>query len=339
MNWETVGWVALAASGVVILASVFMPSKMVEKGVTALPPAHDAAIPTMHLLLEITWPIFFIATMGMLTLKEVMGFAAVLLLATVITGLIWLFDGLVTSKKRAKESGDPVLVEMARSFFPVILIVFLLRSFLYEPFKIPSGSMVPTLLVGDFILVNKYTYGVRIPVINKKVMEVNSPKRGDVMVFRYPPNPSKDYIKRVVGIPGDTITYQNKQLILNGRGVLQTKGEIFTEVDERMNMTQFDVYKESLGDKPHTMMVNKNRAAFYLSSVFPNFPFKENCAYNEDGFSCKVPVGHYLMMGDSRDNSTDGRYWGFVPEENIVGKAVMVWMNFSAFKRVGLAIE
>ena len=306
MNWEIIGWIALAASGAVIVASFLMGSAKAAPTQQNIP-AHEVSPPPLHLLLEIAWPIFFIAVMGMLTLKEVLGFAAVLLLATVITGSIWLIDGLLNSRKRAKNSGEPVLVEMARSFFPVILIVFLLRSFLYEPFKIPSGSMVPTLLIGDFILVNKYTYGLRLPVLNKKIMEVNSPKRSDVMVFRFPENPSKDYIKRVVGVPGDTVTYQNKQLIINGKAVKQEKAGIFTEVDDRMNMSQYEVFRESLSDKPHTMMVNSERRPFYLSGVHPQFPYKNNCAYNEDGFSCKVPAGNYFMMGDSRDNSEDGR--------------------------------
>jgi len=338
MNWELIGWIAIVASGAIVLASFLLPQ---AKTIAASENAHSPAgsTSTLHLLLEIAWPIFFIAVMGMLTLKEVLGFAAVLLLATVITGSIWLIDGLIKSKIRAKDSGEPVLVEMARSFFPVILIVFLLRSFLYEPFKIPSGSMEPTLLVGDFILVNKYTFGVRVPVINKKIMDVNLPQRGDVMVFRYPINPGRDYIKRVVGIPGDTVTYQNKQLIINGKAVKQEKAGIFTQINQRLEMRQFEVFKESLSDKPHTMMVDSKAAAFNLGGVFSKFAYKNNCAYNEDGFSCTVPPGNYFMMGDSRDNSEDGRYWGFVPEENIVGKAVLVWMNFSAIKRVGTTIE
>ncbi len=338
MNWEIIGWIAIVASGTIILAGFFMPQPKTTIPVGTAPP-QDGSTSSLHLLLEIAWPIFFIAVMGMLTLKEVLGFAAVLLLATVITGSIWLLDSLLKRKTRAKDSAEPVLVEMARSFFPVILIVFLLRSFLYEPFKIPSGSMEPTLLVGDFILVNKYTFGVRVPVVNKKIMDVNLPKRGDVMVFRYPINPGRDYIKRVVGTPGDTVTYQNKQLIVNGKAVPQEKAGIFTQVNERLEMRQFEVFKESLSAKPHTMMVDSKAAAFNLGGVFPKFAYKNNCAYNEDGFSCTVPPGNYFMMGDSRDNSEDGRYWGFVPEENIVGKAVLVWMNFSAFKRVGTTIE
>jgi signal peptidase I len=331
-NWELLGWGALIASGLVILASLFI------RRPAATAANADAPHSGFFLWLEIAWPVFFIAVMAMLSIKEVMGFAAVLLLATVITGTVWLFDALFLKKSRTKASGEPILVEMAKSFFPVILIVFLLRSFLYEPFKIPSGSMVPTLLVGDFILVNKFTYGIRLPVINKKIVEMNAPKRGDVMVFRYPEDPAKDFIKRIIGIPGDTVSYQNKRLTINGEAITTEKVGLFTDVDERMNMRQFEVFNEKVGEKNHTMMVDNNYPVIGLTSV-RQFTNKKNCAYNEMGVTCKVPDGHYFMMGDSRDNSDDSRYWGFVPEENIVGKAVLVWMNFGAFKRVGTSIE
>lgn len=332
MNWEIVGWLALAVSGAIILATFFIG----RPGGAAGKDARE--VHALHVWLEIAWPIFFIAAMGMLTLKEVLTFAAVLLLATVLTGVIWLVYSLALKRRRIPLSSEPVLVEMARSFFPVILIVFLLRSFLYEPFKIPSGSMVPSLLVGDFILVNKYTYGVRLPVINKKIADVNLPQRSDVMVFRYPDNPSKDFIKRVIGLPGDTVSYKNKQLSINGQLIPQEKNGIYTEVDERMNMRQFQAFKEKLGAKPHMMMVDPRAASINLGGV-REFPNKNNCAYNDEGMTCKVPAGHYFMMGDSRDNSDDGRYWGFVPEQNIVGKAVLIWMNFGALKRIGLSIE
>jgi signal peptidase I len=328
-NWEMIGWVALVASGLIILASLFVKRPATRGG--------EESRSGFLLWLEIAWPVFFIAIMAMLSIKEVMPFAAVLLLATVITGVVWLVDSLFFRKSRKKESTDPILVEMAKSFFPVILIVFLLRSFLYEPFKIPSGSMVPTLLVGDFILVNKYTYGIRLPVINKKVVDMNMPKRGDVMVFRYPEDPTKDFIKRIVGIPGDKISYQDKRLTINGEAAVQDKVGIFTEVDGGMNMRQFDVFKEKFGNRTHDIMVD-NRYPPILPSV-RQFTNKNNCAYNETGVTCTVPDGHYFMMGDSRDNSDDSRYWGFVPEENIVGKAVLVWMNFGAFKRIGTSIE
>ncbi|MFM7293621.1 MAG: signal peptidase I, partial [Burkholderiales bacterium] len=269
--------------------------------------------------------------------KEVMGFAAVLLTATAATGLIWLVDSLAFRKRRRAGTQDPVLVEMARSFFPLILIVFLLRSFLFEPFKIPSGSMVPTLLVGDFILVNKFTYGIRVPVVNKKIVDVNLPKAGDVMVFRYPEDMSKDFIKRVIGTPGDTITYKDKRLTVNGKPVLTQSSGTYTDT-ESGGVRFFETFTEKLAERPHQMMVDPNLPSLDLARV-RQFPNRSNCTYNAEGMKCKVPDGQYLMMGDSRDNSDDGRYWGFVPEENIVGKAVLVWMNFGSLKRIGTAIE
>jgi len=337
MNWEMVGWLAIAASLMIVVAGFFVgktarqSSAGIASSVGGEPPS------TMHTMLEIAWPVLFIASLAMLTFKEVMGFAAVLLTATTITGLIWLVDALAFRKQRAAGAQDPVLVEMAKSFFPVILIVFTLRSFLFEPFKIPSGSMVPTLLVGDFILVNKFTYGIRIPVINKKIAEMNSPQRGDVMVFRYPEDMSKDFIKRVIGTPGDTITYKNKRLTLNGKPVTTVATGAYTDTESGA-VRFFESYTEQLGDKPHQMMVDPRFPSLDLARV-RQFPNKSNCTYNDEGMSCKVPAGHFLMMGDSRDNSDDGRYWGFVPEENIVGKAILVWMNFSSFKRIGTAIE
>lgn len=332
MNWEMIGWAALAISGLVIVMGFFRKADTPPQIVNGVEASHP------NVWLEIAWPIFAIVGMAMLTFKEILGFATVLLLATTITGVIWAIDAFILSKKRAKDSQDPVVVEMAKSFFPVILVVFLLRSFLYEPFKIPSGSMVPTLLVGDFILVNKYTFGIRLPVINKKIIDINLPKSGDVMVFRYPELPSKDFIKRVVGTPGDTVEYKDKRLTINGRVIATEKVGIFTEVDERMGMSQYDQFTEKLGEKPHSMMVNPRTPVIRLADI-RQFPYNKNCVYTQDSMVCKVPEGHYFMMGDSRDNSDDSRYWGFVPEENIVGKAVLIWMNFGAFKRMGKSIE
>ena len=337
MNWEMVGWLAIAASLMIVVAGFFVGKTARHSSAGIAPSVGSEPPSTMHTMLEIAWPVLFIASLAMLTFKEVMGFAAVLLIATTITGLIWLVDALAFRKQRAAGAQDPVLVEMAKSFFPVILIVFTLRSFLFEPFKIPSGSMVPTLLVGDFILVNKFTYGIRIPVINKKIAEMNSPQRGDVMVFRYPEDMSKDFIKRVIGTPGDTITYKNKRLTLNGKPVTTVATGAYTDTESGA-VRFFESYTEQLGDKPHQMMVDPRFPSLDLARV-RQFPNKSNCTYNDEGMSCKVPAGHFLMMGDSRDNSDDGRYWGFVPEENIVGKAILVWMNFSSFKRIGTAIE
>jgi len=258
-----------------------------------------------------------------------MNFALILFLLTLATGAIWVADYFWLRKKRPADAKDPWWVEYGASFFPVILAVFLLRSFLAEPFKIPSGSMVPTLLAGDFILVNKYTFGIRLPVINKKVIDMNTPQRGDVMVFRYPENPSLDYIKRVVGLPGDKISYNNKRLSINGEELPLRKIEDY--VDNRLISTPRFI--EKLGMVEHEILIESDAPPFVTQIT--QFPFRNNCHYNTSGVVCEVPPGHYFMMGDNRDNSQDSRVWGFVPEENIVGRAFFIWFNFSNLKRIG----
>jgi signal peptidase I len=238
-------------------------------------------------------------------------------------------DGDIT-KARADLLAQPWWLDWTAGLFPVILVVFLLRSFLYEPFKIPSGSMIPTLLVGDLILVNKYHYGLRLPVIHTKLVDGHAPKRGDVMVFRYPPKPSLDYIKRVAGVPGDEVSYLNKRLSINGQPVeIQPVTDFFDED----SMRYVKQYQEKLGEKPHRLLIDDDRPAFIPGAE--EFPNRDNCRYSVEGVVCKVPPGHYFMVGDNRDNSLDSRYWGFVPERNIVGKAVFVWMNFSDLTRIG----
>ena len=259
-----------------------------------------------------------------------MNFALILFILVVATGIVWSFDHFWARKKRPPGAKDPWWVEYGSSFFPVILAVFLLRSFLVEPFKIPSGSMIPTLLVGDFILVNKYTYGVRLPVINKKIVELNSPQRGDVVVFRYPPDPSLDYIKRVVGLPGDKIVYRNKRLTINGQEIAQRKIEDYLDRDRLFYTPRF---METLGSVEHHILVEPEAPPFVQQIV--HFPHSENCHYNSEGVSCEVPAGNYFMMGDNRDNSQDSRFWGFVPDENLVGKAFFIWFNFGDLKRIG----
>ena len=291
-------------------------------------------------------------------------FALLLFLATVVTGAYWLAERFyfLPQRRRAaqalldadtqrraeldrmgiqKVDGDvaearerllmqPWWLDWTAGLFPVICAVFLLRSFLFEPFKIPSGSMIPTLLVGDLILVNKFTYGIRLPVINKKITEGNPVQRGDVMVFRYPPQPSMDYIKRVVGVPGDEIAYLNKRLTVNGKPVDTAALPDFFDADAMRYFKQFD---EQLGAQRHRIIVNPDAPAFVQGAS--NFAGREGCRYSVEGVTCKVPEGHYFMMGDNRDNSLDSRYWGFVPEANIVGKAFFVWMNFGNLKRIG----
>ncbi len=259
-----------------------------------------------------------------------MNFALILFCLLVVSGAIWFVDVLVLRKRRAPDAKDPWWVEYGASFFPVILLVFVLRSFIVEPFKIPSGSMIPTLQVGDFILVNKYTYGIRLPVINKKIIEFNTPQRGDVMVFRYPEDPSLDYIKRVVGIPGDKVAYQNKQLTINGKPVEMRRIDDYLHPERLYYSRQFI---EKMDGIEYRVLNDQDAPAFIPDAS--RFPYRENCLYNNSGVICTVPEGQYFMMGDNRDNSRDSRFWGFVPDENIVGKAFFIWLNFGDLKRIG----
>lgn len=249
-------------------------------------------------------------------------FSFYLFVGVVITGAIWALDHFYLASRRSsttekkssfnvgeavnQAADEPMVVEYAKSFFPVLLIVFLLRGFVIEPFKIPSGSMLPSLYIGDFILVNKFAYGVRIPVLNKKIIETGSPERGDVMVFRYPRDPSLDYIKRVVGLPGDHIAYYNKVLYVNGKPVSrQFEGQY-----EGPGQAHASEYVETLFDRDHLIL------------LMPGRPNSLEGKYI-------VPEKMYFVMGDNRDNSADSRVWGAVPEENIVGKAFMIWMHWS----------
>lgn len=231
---------------------------------------------------------------------------------------------------KAKILRQPWWLEYTAGLFPVILLVFVLRSFLFEPFRIPSGSMLPTLHVGDFILVNKYEYGIRLPVLNWKVIDLGSPERGDVVVFKYPRDPSVDYIKRIVAVPGDTVEYKNKVLYINGIEQPQTGHADF--IDDH-SMVTLDQREETLGGKDHMIAVDHRRPSWVPLQAISKM--EDSCRYNSTGFVCRIPESHYFAMGDNRDNSEDSRYWGFVPDENLVGRATLIWANFGDMSRIG----
>lgn len=273
-------------------------------------------------------------------------FALILFVLLVLTGGITLADRLwlrPARQRRAQAAGAgaaadgqdradraPWWVEYAVSFFPVILFVFVLRSFVIEPFRIPSGSMLPTLESGDLIVVSKFSYGIRLPVLDTKIIPTGSPQRGDVMVFRYPVDPQVDYIKRVVGLPGDTVAYVDKRLYVNGQEVPRRRDGDYFEPDRVAYTAR---YEEKLGDVEHKILLDERK----YQEIGPiwRFPGMENCEYLRNGLRCTVPEGHYFVMGDNRDNSLDSRYWGFVPDGNIVGKAFFIWMNFGDLGRIG----
>jgi signal peptidase I len=275
-----------------------------------------------------------------------MNFALILFLLTLGTGVVWFADKLLLARRRPEGTPEPWWIEYPKSFFPVLLVVFLLRSFVAEPFKIPSSSMRPTLEVGDYILVNKFVYGLRLPVIEKKIVPLGDPQRGDVVVFRYPVNPSQDFIKRVVGVGGDVVEYRDKMLTVNGKPLPQAPDGTYSyleglrfETTERLRETA----QGREGPVQYTTAVNPRAAPVYPQNVRP-FPGRQNCDYNDRGFTCKVPAGHYFMMGDNRDNSDDSRYWGFVPDDHIRGRAFFIWFNWDdistfAFKRIGNSIH
>ncbi len=269
-----------------------------------------------------------------------MNFELILAVTLAVTGLIWFFDliaRLIARLRHSKSLADgeivtkrPWVIDFARSFFPVLLVVFVLRSFVVEPFRIPSGSMLPTLQIGDFILVNKYEYGLRLPVLNDKVIEVDKPAYGDVLVFRYPHDKSINYIKRVIGLPGDEIVYRDKKVLVNGVEVEQSNIGRYNFSDERTSNSsrlQLTVLSESFAADSEFMILHDDKRPPL------NLRFT-------------VPDEHYFVLGDNRDHSNDSRFWGFVPEQNIVGKAFLVWFSWNyrdgegiGWSRIGHSIQ
>jgi len=258
----------------------------------------------------------------------VFDFSFVLVLASLVTGLVWAADAWYFKPRRLARAepgtlpAEPVLVEYSRSFFPIIVVVLLIRSFLFEPFRIPSDSMMPTLLDGDFIFVNKFTYGLRLPVVNTEVVALGEPQRGDVVVFRLPSDPSTNYIKRLVGLPGDHVTVRDKRVQVNGVEQPVTLDGVY----EGFGHTGAQVAIEQLGAVPHRVLYIPNRPSYDFDDV--------------------VPAGHYFFMGDNRDNSRDSRFpeVGFVPADLVVGKAVVIWLNWNLpnapiWSRIGQSIH
>ncbi len=262
-------------------------------------------------------------------------FELLLSVLALASGFVWLLDILLSkflfkkssSSDDASESADSNIterglilksydniVEFGKFLFPVVFVVLVLRSFVAEPFKIPSGSMLPTLTIGDYILVNKFAYGVRLPVLNTKIIELSEPKRGEIFVFRYPKDPSLNYIKRVIGLPGDKIEYYDKILYINGKSISQAYQNSYRigDIGIAQRLT------EQLGDIEHEMLI-----------------MQHNPIRNDKWI---VPEGHYFAMGDNRDNSNDSRFWGFVPEENLVGKAFFIFFHWGELKRIGTII-
>lgn len=245
-----------------------------------------------------------------------MDFENFLVIITLITGLIALLDKLVWSKKRQAVSAEkvPFWIAQSKSFFPILLIVLLLRGFLFEPFRIPTGSLEPTLAIGDFIVVNKFVYGLRLPMVYKKIVSIQEPKRGDIVVFRHPTE-HVDYIKRVIGLPGDHVSYIDKVLYINGRAMPQVFKGYAIEQDSEGNESPVIEKEENLDGVYHRIFLKKDVSMLDSSLLLPQS-------------SWIVPDGQYFMMGDNRDDSLDSRYWGFVPEDHIKGKAVMVWLSW-----------
>jgi len=349
-------WLALPVGLVCIVDDWFLrPRRLIASPV----PPHDSPLMTF---LYSALPVLIACAVLRLLVAERLDFSAVLLAITALTGAVWAVDHWLLRPQRAaaaRAAGkdpaqipEPGTVDYARSFFPVALVVLVLRSFIFEPFRIPSDSMMPTLLDGDFIIVNKYAYGLRLPVLNRKFVNIGEPQRGDVVVFRYPRDPSTNFIKRLVGLPGDHVEVRDNLISINGQQVPFYVGRQRFNDGCYVNMS---IAHEQLGRHTHEAIFCP--VALDRNPVLPSCKRSGVRGYvcgDEDApgsgrmpaFSGDVPPGHYLMMGDNRDNSDDGRSWGYVPEENLVGKATRIWFNWDlgrsggpVWSRIGTVIQ
>ena len=351
-------WLALPVALVCIVDDWFLRPR---RQISAAQPIAD---PPLMATLYLSLPVFVVAGIIRLLAAEQLDFSLVLVLIAAVTGVFWLLDVLLFRRQRAAAAlaagkdpnaiPEPGTADYARSFFPVVVVVLALRAFVFEPFRIPSDSMMPTLLDGDFIIVNKYAYGLRLPVLNKKFVAIGEPGRGDVVVFRYPPNPQVNYIKRLVGLPGDHVQVRDDKLIVNGVPVATTDRGLFDDgCYQGLHLAE-----EQLGTHHHQIMFcptpgdisveplpgcDRHQLTRGYVCVEPQGPGLPD---RNDFSEITVPPGHYFMIGDNRDNSADGRVWGFVPEENLVGKATRIWLNFDLqrtrwvkWNRIGMRIE
>jgi signal peptidase I len=351
---------------------IFAPRRRLAHGL-------DTPDPPLLRVAYFILPLLVVAVIVRMISADTLDFSLVLLLLSAATGIVWVIDSLFFRKKRdagfaavlPKDAPppEPGTVDYARSFFPVAFIVLVVRAFIFEPFRIPSDSMMPTLLDGDFIVVNKYAYGLRWPVINEKFLQTGTPQRGDVVVFRYPPDPSVNYIKRLVGLPGDRVEVHDDHLVINGQ-------DIPLEGEDKFNdgcYANLSLKTEKLGEHVHQVMHcraeyglrSPGELAFHGVRVPPMACDRKKVVENGGGYVCLetspesgadsndfpptvVPAGQYLMIGDNRDNSLDGRRWGFVPDKNLVGKATRIWLNFDSqrplpkmvnWRRIGSKID
>ncbi|MFL6601042.1 MAG: signal peptidase I [Steroidobacteraceae bacterium] len=357
-------WLALPI-GLLVIADDWFIRPRRQIAASPQPPADPPLMRAAYMLL----PLFIGAAVLRLLLAERLDFSSVLFGITALTGVIWLLDAALLRPRRARAARsagkDPALipepgtVDYARSFFPVALVVLVLRSFIFEPFRIPSDSMMPTLLDGDFIIVNKYAYGLRLPVINRKVIAVGSPERGDVVVFRYPRDPSVNYIKRLVGLPGDHVVVRSDRITINGQPV---PFKIIAPYNDGCYINM-QLAEEHIGNHVHQSMLcpvplfpspvtpagcnrSESRGYYCGGDEAGGGPTADAMVGDMPAFETTVPPGHYFMMGDNRDNSEDGRVWGFVPDDNLVGKATRIWFNWDlkrtggpAWSRLGAAIK